>query len=80
MSGNDIDNPELAKWDPAFTAQAKKLVAPIINRYFRVEVRGLESFPPAGGVLVVSNHPGGMLTPDALVLGPADAGPEPHQL
>jgi hypothetical protein len=33
-----IDNPELAKWDPAFIAQAKKLVAPIINRYFRAEV------------------------------------------
>jgi 1-acyl-sn-glycerol-3-phosphate acyltransferase len=71
MSDNDIDNSELAKWDPIFTAQAKKLVAPIINRWFRVEVRGLESFPPAGGVLVVSNHSGGLLTPDVLVLGPA---------
>ncbi|MEO3758550.1 lysophospholipid acyltransferase family protein [Mycobacterium sp. B14F4] len=71
MSGNDSDNPELAKWDPAFTARATKLIAPIINRYFRVEVRGLESFPPAGGVLAVSNHSGGMLTPDVLVLAPA---------
>jgi 1-acyl-sn-glycerol-3-phosphate acyltransferase len=71
MSNNDIDNTELAKWDPAFTAQAKRLVAPIINRYFRVEVRGLESIPPAGGVLLVSNHSGGALTPDPLVFGPA---------
>jgi hypothetical protein len=71
MSANDIDNTELAKWDPTFTAQAKKLVAPIINRWFRVEVRGLESLPPAGGVLVVSNHSGGALTPDPLVFGPA---------
>lgn len=71
MSDNDIDNPELAKWDPAFTAQAKKLVAPIIQRWFRVEVRGLESIPPSGGVLVVSNHSGGALTPDPLVFGPA---------
>jgi 1-acyl-sn-glycerol-3-phosphate acyltransferase len=71
MSADDIDSTELAKWDPTFTAQAKKLVAPIINRWFRVEVRGLESLPPAGGVLVVSNHSGGALTPDPLVFGPA---------
>jgi hypothetical protein len=45
MSDNDIDASELAKWDPVFTAQAKRLVAPIINRWFRVEVRGLESIP-----------------------------------
>jgi 1-acyl-sn-glycerol-3-phosphate acyltransferase len=71
MSDKDIDASELTKWDPAFTAQAKKLVAPIINRYFRVEVRGLEAIPPAGGVLLVSNHSGGALTPDPLVFGPA---------
>lgn len=71
MSNNDIDDTELAKWDPAFTAQAKKIVAPVINRWFRAEVRGLESIPPAGGVLLVSNHSGGALTPDPLVFGPA---------
>jgi 1-acyl-sn-glycerol-3-phosphate acyltransferase len=32
-------------------------------------VRGLESFPRAGGVLVVSNHSGGLLTPDPLAFG-----------
>jgi 1-acyl-sn-glycerol-3-phosphate acyltransferase len=71
MSGNDIDDPELAKWDPAFTEQMKKVVAPIIQRWFRVEVRGLECVPPAGGVLIVSNHSGGVLTPDVLVFAPA---------
>jgi 1-acyl-sn-glycerol-3-phosphate acyltransferase len=71
MSDKDIDASELAKWDPVFTAHAKKLVVPIINRWFRVEVRGLESIPPAGGALVVSNHSGGALTPDPLVFGPA---------
>jgi 1-acyl-sn-glycerol-3-phosphate acyltransferase len=69
MGDNDIDGTELAKWDPTFTAQATKLIAPIINRWFRVEVRGLESIPAAGGVLVVSNHSGGALTPDPLVFG-----------
>ncbi|WP_326548116.1 lysophospholipid acyltransferase family protein [Mycolicibacterium sp. ND9-15] len=71
MSNKDIDRSELAKWDRGFTAWATRLMAPVINRYFRAEVRGLENFPPTGGVLVVSNHSGGMLTPDALVLVPA---------
>jgi len=71
MSDFDIDNTELAKWDPGFTELATKLFAPIIHRYFRVEVRGLEAIPPAGGALLVSNHSGGALTPDPLVFGPA---------
>ena len=71
MSDIDIDNAELAKWDPGFTELATKLFAPIIHRYFRAEVRGLEAIPPAGGVLLVSNHSGGALTPDPLVFGPA---------
>ena len=67
MSGNDIDNPELAKFDPAFTELFNKVVAPVIQRWFRSEVRGLESFPPAGGVLVVSNHSGGLFAMDVPV-------------
>lgn len=62
---------ELAKYDPTFAKQVKSLVGPIINRWFRAEVRGLEKFPAAGGVLLVSNHSGGMLTPDVLILAPA---------
>ena len=34
-------------------------------------MRGLESFPATGGALVVSNHSGGVLTPDWNVLAPA---------
>jgi 1-acyl-sn-glycerol-3-phosphate acyltransferase len=71
MSDNGIDHTELVKWDPTFTARAVKLAAPVINRWFRAEVRNLESIPPAGGVLLVSNHSGGALTPDPLVFGPA---------
>nr|WP_090345008.1 lysophospholipid acyltransferase family protein [Mycolicibacterium malmesburyense]CRL76992.1 phospholipid/glycerol acyltransferase [Mycolicibacterium malmesburyense] len=71
MNPIDVDRSELAKWDPGFTEVATKLIAPVINRYFRVEVRDLDSFPPTGGVLVVSNHSGGMLTPDVLVFAPA---------
>ncbi|WP_319433924.1 lysophospholipid acyltransferase family protein [Mycobacterium sp. RTGN5] len=69
MSDDAVDN-ETAKWDPAFTAQVSKVVSPIVRRYFRAEVRGLENMPPAGGALVVSNHSGGMLTPDVLIFAP----------
>ncbi|MBV8349903.1 MAG: glycerol acyltransferase, partial [Mycolicibacterium sp.] len=71
MSGNEIDNSEIAKWDPHFTQLLINAVTPVIKRWFRAEVRGLESFPADGGVLLVSNHSGGVLTPDWNVLAPA---------
>jgi 1-acyl-sn-glycerol-3-phosphate acyltransferase len=49
----------------------KSVVAPLVNLYFRAEVRGLDYFPPAGGALLVCNHSGGVLTPGVLVLAPA---------
>lgn len=61
---------ETTKWDPGFTRQITNLVGPAIKRYFRAEVRGVSSMPAAGGALVVSNHSGGMLTPDVLVFAP----------
>ncbi|KUI22821.1 glycerol acyltransferase [Mycobacterium sp. GA-1285] len=71
MSGNDFDNTELAKWDPEFIEQVRKVCDPIAKLWFRAEVRGLEFLPPAGGALLVSNHSGGAMTPDLLVLAPA---------
>jgi 1-acyl-sn-glycerol-3-phosphate acyltransferase len=71
MSSNGAGEPEVAKWDPGFTRQITNWVGPIIKRYFRAEVRNLEAMPPAGGVLVVSNHSGGMFTPDVLIFAPA---------
>jgi 1-acyl-sn-glycerol-3-phosphate acyltransferase len=43
----------------------------LIKGYFRAEVRGFDTFPESGGALVVSNHSGGMFTPDVLVFAPA---------
>jgi 1-acyl-sn-glycerol-3-phosphate acyltransferase len=74
MGDKDVDSiggEEAAKWDPTFTEQVKKWIGPIVKRYFRAEVRGLDAVPPAGGALLVSNHSGGMLTPDVLVFAPA---------
>ncbi|MCV7064177.1 lysophospholipid acyltransferase family protein [Mycolicibacterium vaccae] len=62
---------ETAEWDPGFTRQITNWVGPLIRRYFRAEVRGIASVPAEGGALVVSNHSGGMLTPDVMVLAPA---------
>jgi 1-acyl-sn-glycerol-3-phosphate acyltransferase len=68
---SSADRPEVAKWDPGFTRQIASWVGPVIKRYFRAEVRDLDRVPPAGGALVVSNHSGGMFTPDVLIFGPA---------
>lgn len=68
---NAIGVEEATKWDPTFTEQIKNVVGPLIKRYFRAEVRGLDAMPAAGGALVVSNHSGGMFTPDVLVFAPA---------
>src|SRR6202171_1888305 len=71
MSSNGVDKPETAKWDPGFTRQIANWVGPVIKRYFRAEVHGLDAMPGAGGALVVSNHSGGMFTPDVLIFAPA---------
>ena len=62
---------ETTKWDPGFTEQLVNAAGPIARRWFRFEVRGLESMPSDGGALVVSNHSGGMLTPDVLIFASA---------
>ena len=54
VSGNEIANPEIAKWDPGFTKQLINVVTPVIKRWFRAEVRGLGILPASrrrfGGV------------------------------
>jgi 1-acyl-sn-glycerol-3-phosphate acyltransferase len=68
---NGSDDADTAKWDPVFTRQVKNAVGPVVKRYFRAEVNGLESLPANGGALVVSMHSGGVLTPDVLIFAPA---------
>jgi 1-acyl-sn-glycerol-3-phosphate acyltransferase len=71
LTSNGIAHPEMAKWDPTFTELLINATTPVIKRWFRPEVRGLETFPSTGGALLVSNHSGGVLTPDWNVLAPA---------
>jgi 1-acyl-sn-glycerol-3-phosphate acyltransferase len=61
---DDTDRPEIAKWDPGLTERVMGIIRPVVKRYFRSEVRGLENMPPVGGALVVSNHSGGLFPMD----------------
>jgi 1-acyl-sn-glycerol-3-phosphate acyltransferase len=74
MAGSDTEAPkerETAKWDPEFTKQVANTIGPVIKQYHRAEVRNIANIPATGGALVVSNHSGGMLTPDVFILSPA---------
>ncbi|MGW0163379.1 lysophospholipid acyltransferase family protein [Mycobacterium sp. NPDC003323] len=62
---------EIVKWDPDVARRVTNLVGPIVGRYFRAEVKDLPNVPSTGGALVVSNHSGGVLTPDVLIFAPA---------
>jgi 1-acyl-sn-glycerol-3-phosphate acyltransferase len=71
MSGAAADDHEITKWDPSFIKSLENMVAPLVKRWFRAEVRGLDNIPRSGGALVVSNHSGGMLTPDVWIFSSA---------
>jgi 1-acyl-sn-glycerol-3-phosphate acyltransferase len=57
----DSEPSPTAKWDQQTVERVMRLIRPFLNGYHRAEVRGLESFPP-GGALVVANHTGGPFT------------------
>jgi len=42
VTDTDIDRTEIEKWDPGFTERVMVVVRPIVKRWFRSEVRGLE--------------------------------------
>src|ERR1700739_2332971 len=68
VSDADIDRVEIEKWDPQFTERVVGFLPPLIRRYFRTEVRGLDNIPPVGGALLVSNHSGGQFAADVPIL------------
>ena len=65
VSRTDVD-----KWDVGLTKMAVGLTHPIVKRYFREEMKGIENIP-SGPSLVVSNHSGGLLPPDRSVFAVA---------
>jgi 1-acyl-sn-glycerol-3-phosphate acyltransferase len=66
-----VSTHQITEWDPGLTERLVNAAGPIAKRWFRFEVRGLESLPPSGGALIVGNHSGGMLTPDVLIFASA---------
>ena len=59
------EHDDVDKWNPRLTEAIVALSRPL-SKYFRAEVKGLENLP-SGPALVVSNHSGGVLTPDLSV-------------
>jgi 1-acyl-sn-glycerol-3-phosphate acyltransferase len=66
VNSSEVETPPTAKWDPHFVKRAMELLRPIVKGYHRSVVRGLDSFP-RGGALVVSNHSGGLIAIDVPV-------------
>ncbi|MFL6089813.1 MAG: lysophospholipid acyltransferase family protein [Aeromicrobium sp.] len=60
------DRKLLAQRDPAYLAKALPFLKLAMKRYFRSEVRDMDRVP-AGGVLVVGNHSGGLMPMDVPV-------------
>ncbi|MCC6847728.1 MAG: acyltransferase family protein [Deltaproteobacteria bacterium] len=58
----------LGERDPAFIRLTLPVVRLYAQWYHRAEVRGIERMPATGGALLVGNHSGGMMPPDAPVL------------
>jgi 1-acyl-sn-glycerol-3-phosphate acyltransferase len=71
MTADDTDSQDFTSWDPDLTRRLVNTAGSFAKRWFRPDVHGLGSFPPTGGALVVSNHSGGMLTPDVLIFASA---------
>jgi 1-acyl-sn-glycerol-3-phosphate acyltransferase len=63
VTSTDVAATEIEKWDPILTDRVMGIIRPILKRYFRSEVHGLDKVP-AGGALVVSNHSGGQMAVD----------------
>ncbi len=57
----------MGRWDAALTRHVMDLLRPVVKFYHRSQVRHLERIP-AGRSLLVSNHSGGLITPDFAVL------------
>jgi 1-acyl-sn-glycerol-3-phosphate acyltransferase len=65
-----MGNDEIDRWDRNALELLDTWLAPAVQRYFRAEVRHVDRIPARGGALIVSNHSGGMLTPDVFLFAP----------
>jgi 1-acyl-sn-glycerol-3-phosphate acyltransferase len=52
--------------DPVFIRRMVPLLWPVVDRWFRPDIRGLDHIPARGPVLLVGNHSGGNVAPDTV--------------
>ena len=57
---------QVGRFDPALTRHVMDLLRPVVKIYHRSEVLELQRIP-AGRCLLISNHSGGLVTPDFAV-------------
>ena len=57
--------------DPTLVAKVLPLLRLVMKRWFRSEVRDIERVPAEGGVLIVSNHSGGLMPMDVPIVAVA---------
>src|SRR2546423_1769119 len=62
-----IPTADLDERDPDYIRETLPGLWLLASFYFRADVKGLENIPAEGPVLLVGNHSGGNMTPDALV-------------
>ena len=62
------DGSQLSYRDPEFVRKVLPAAWMLATGWFRAEVRGLDKVPDDRPVLLVSNHSGGNMTPDTIVL------------
>jgi 1-acyl-sn-glycerol-3-phosphate acyltransferase len=57
--------------DPTLVAKVLPFLRLVMKGWFRSEVRGIERVPAEGGVLIVSNHSGGLMPMDVPIIAVA---------
>jgi len=55
-------------YDPDFMERTSPLLDFLWNKYFRVQLRGMDNVPSEGGALVVANHSGGLPYDGAMLI------------
>ena len=63
-----VDDPDAWGRSERFRRIVRRLTAPAYERWFRVELEGLEHLPRTGGALLVANHAGALPVDAALLM------------
>ena len=65
---NEDTEPDLTLRDADYVGKWLPFLRLVMKKYFRSEVRDIERIPAEGGVLIVSNHSGGLMPMDVPII------------